>query len=426
MNFYIKRHGEKLGPFPDTAVEEMSAAGELRAGDLVSLQGEQNWHPVSRFLEQHYERASAAAAAETSNPDGKVAPGQEVNFVSSPSKTSFLRRSTEEADDATLTEAEREVIAGGRFATYRYCWSLIVSFKHASQPVLLRAGSDGFGPALRYSLVSVLFGWWGIPGPVWTISTIRHNAQGGKDVTLETLTHLVGHARAAAACARHQSSARPGALMGSLGGMMAALSLALWLGVGWLGWAFAHGDIGEPAPGPGSKEFEKADQNLSRSKRSAIYGNASNPKAIEIADSFSKTMHEAYLAAARQNPTASLDTNAVIIATFCELHQDRVVFLVQIAGLQKLPPTLRNSLADDAWRSASQALTDLKAGFVGLRVAVGLRSTAKYDQVLTGRYIRDLDASNTGLKSRAEGGRSKAKLYPLFIPLEQLESWKDE
>ncbi len=426
MNFFIKRHGEKLGPFPESAVDGMVAAGELRAGDLVSLVGEQHWHPISRFLEQHYERVSAAAAAESSNPDGKDASDQGANFVSSPSKTTFLRRSAEETDGAALSEAERDVIAGGRFVAYRYCWALIVSFKETSPPVLVRAGSDGFGAALRYSLISALFGWWGIPGPVWAISTIRHNAQGGKDVTLETLTQLVGQARAASACAQHQSSTPPGALMGSLGGMMAALSLALWLGVAWLGWGFARGDIGEPPPGPGSVEFEKADQNLSRAKRSAIYGNASNLKAIELADSFSKAMREACLATARQNPWAGMDTNAVIISTFCELHQDRVVFLVQIAGLQKLPATLRNSLADDAWRSASVVLTDLKAGFAGLRVAVGLRSTAKYDQVLMGRYVREFEVNNTGLKSRAEGGRSKAKLYPLFVPIEQLESWKDE
>lgn len=426
MKFYIKRRGQKLGPFPDSAVEEMEAAGELRAGDLVSREGEQAWYSASHFLEEHYERLSAAAVAEKIAPDGSNASGQDATFTAFPSKTSFMRRSDVELDESTMTEAERAVIAGGRYVVYQYCWSLIVSFKHTSPPVLLRPGSDGFGAALRYSLVSALFGWWGIPGPVWAISTISHNAHGGKDVTLETLTKLVGHARAAAACAQHQSSAPQGALLGSLGGMMAALSLALWLGLGWLGWAFAHGDIGEPPPGPGSTEFEKADQNLSRSKRSAIYGNASNLKSLELADACNKGVKEAYLTQARQNPDASMDTNAMVIATYCELHQDRVAFLVQISGLQRLSPNLRNQLADDAWRSASLALTDLKLGFAGLRLAVGLRSTAKYDQVLTGRYVRDFEANSTGLKSRAEGGRSKAKLYPLFVPLEQLDSWKDE
>jgi hypothetical protein len=426
MNFYIKRHSEKFGPFPDSAVDRMVEAGELRAGDLVSYAGEQSWHPLSQFLEKHYERLSAAAADETNKLKGQGDVNPEATFVASPSKTSFLRRSEAEGDDSALTEAEREVIAGGRFVTYRYCWSLIVSFKHTSPPVLVRAGADGFGAALKYSLMSALFGWWGIPGPIWTISTIRHNAQGGKDVTLENLTQLVGHARAAAACARHQASAPPSALMSSLGLMMAALSLALLLGVGWVGWAFAQGDLGEPASGPGSEEFAKADASLSGAKRSGIFGNIANPKSLELAATFNNAMGEAYLAQARQNPTAGMDTNNLLIATFCELHQDRVIFLVQIAGLQKLDTTLRNRLADEAWRIASLALTDSKVGFTGLRVALGLRNSVKYDQVLIGRYVRDYEVNNTGLKSRAEGARSKSKLYPLFVPLEQLESWKDE
>lgn len=423
MNFYVLRHGQKLGPYPDSTAEELAARGELRAGDLVCHEGDQNWLPVSRFLEHRAQRAAAGEAAE-STPEAAGEP--EAGSAPSPSKTSFLRRSAEELDAAALTEAEREVIAGGRFVAYRYCWSLVVSFKHTSPPVLVRAGTDGFSAALRYSLVSALFGWWGIPGPIWAVSTIRHNAQGGKDVTLETLTQLVGHSRAAAACARHQASAPPGALMGSLGLMMTALALALWLGVGWLGWAFAHGDLGEPAPGPGSKEFAKADESLTKAKRSAIFGNMANPKSLELAAAFNNAMREAYLAQARQNPTAGMDTNSLLIATFCELHQDRIIFLVQVAGLQKLEPSLRNKLAEDAWRAASLALTDLKIGFTGLRVALGLRNSARYDQVLTGRYVREFEVNNTGLKSRAEGARSKAKLYPLFVPLEQLESWKDE
>lgn len=420
MNFFILRRGQKLGPYPDGAVEEMSASGELRAGDLVCYEGEQNWLPVSRFLEHRQQRSEA--------PEGtvEVAGGEVISASApSPSKTSFLRRSVEEMDEATLTEAEREVIAGGRYLVFEYCWSLVVSFKHTSPPVLVRAGDDGFGAALRYSLVSLFLGWWGIPGPIWAFTTLRHNARGGRDATLETLTKQVGHARAAAACARRQSSAPPGVLLRGLGGMMTALSLALWLGIGWLVWAFAHGDIGEPAPGPGSKEFDAANQRLVEATRSFIFGNV--PKATELADAFNKGAQESYLALARQNPgVTGLDTNDVSIATFCEWHQDRVIFLVQVPGLQKLPASLRKRFADDAWRISSLVLTDIKAGFTGLRVAVGVRSAGKYDQVLTGRYVREFEATNTGLKSRAEGPRSKAKLYPLFVPLEQLESWKDD
>ena len=414
MNFYVLRRNQKLGPFHDSAVEEMSARGELRAGDLVCPEGEQNWLPVSRFLEQRHQRSEAGGTGTEADGEPSAAAPASV-----PSKTTFLRSSVEETDEATLTEAEREVIAGGRFVTYRYCWSLLVSFNHTSPPLLLRASDDGFGPAFRYSLISVFLGWWGIPGPVWAISTIRHNARGGKDVTLETLTQLVGHARAAAACARHQPGATPGALLNSLGGMMAALSLALLLGLGWVGWAFAHGNLGEPAPGPGSQEFGAANDRLSAAKGSAIFGN--NTKSLGLADAFNRGMLEACL-----NPASGLDTNTLSTATCCEQHADRVVFLVQIPGLQRLSSQQRRRLADEAWRVSSATLTDLKAGFTGLRVAVGLRSSAKYELVLTGRYVREFEANNTGLRSRIEGSRSKAKLYPLFVPLEQLEAWKDE
>lgn len=419
MNFYILRHGKKLGPFPDSAVEDMAARGELRAGDLVCEEGEHNWLPVGQYREACARRASAPM--DGTSEVTKAAP-QPLPSAATPSKTAFLHRSALELDENALTEAEREVIAGGRFVTYRYCWSLIVSFKPTSSPVLLRAGDDGFGSALRYSLLSLVLGWWGIPGPIWTLSTMRHNALGGHDVTLETLTHRVGHARAAAACARRQNSVLPGAPMRALGGMLGAMSLALLLGLGWLGWAVAHGEIGEPAPGPGSKEFAAADQRLVEAKRSSIFGNV--PKALELADAFNKGAQDAYLALARQHP--GVETNGVTIATFCEGHADRVIFLLQVPGLQKLPANVRQQFADDVWRTSSLVLTELKAGSTGLRVAVGIRSASKYDQVLTGRYVRDFEANNTGLRSRAEGPRSKAKLYPLFIPVEQLESWKDE
>ena len=120
------------------------------------------------------------------------------------------------------------------------------------------------------------------------------------------------------------------------------------------------------------------------------------------------------------------ETNKPVIVTYCEWHQDRVVFLVQVGGLHKLPDGLRNSFADEAWRASSMALTDAKLGFVGLRVAVGLGSIARFDQVLMGRYIRDFEANNTGLKTRSEGHQSRSRLYPLFVPLEQIEALKDE
>lgn len=390
---------------------------ELRAGDLVCWEDQQDWLPVSRFLELRHQRANDSGEGSQD--------AASAGAAATPTKTSFLRRSVEELDEATLTEAEREVIAGGRFVVYRYCWSLVVSFKHTSAPLLLRAGDDGFGPAFRYSFISLCLGWWGIPGPIWAISTIRHNVMGGRDVTLEELTRQVGHARAAAACARHRASGAPGVLMRSLAGMMTTLALAVWLGIGWLGWAVVHNDTEEPAPGPGSQEFGLADRQLVEAKRSSVFGN--DIKAIELADAFNNALKEAYAAAARAQPAMpGFETNTPAISTYCELHRDRVVFLAQVPGLNKIPAAAGKHLAADAWKASSVALTDIKAGFAGLRVAVGLRSPAKYEHVMTGRYVREFEANSTGLRGTSEGNRSKAKLFPLFVPVDQLESWKEE
>mgnify|MGYP003330309004 CR=1 FL=1 len=415
MNFFVMRRGQRLGPYPEESVEAMASSGELRAGDLLAYEGEQNWQPVSRFIELRQQRAQSPDASATEVPAAEA---------TMPTKTTFMRRGDETGDEH-LSPEEREVIAGGRFVIYRYCWSLVVSFKHSSAPILLRAGDDGVGPAFRYSLVSALLGWWGIPGPIWAISTIRHNVGGGKDVTMEELTRRVGQGRAASACARHQPSARPGILMRTLPGLMIILSLSLWLGLGRLAWNVAHRETDEPEPGPGSGEFIAADAQLLQAKRSQVFGN--DLKAIELADAFNKTLKEAYLAAAQNAPgVAAFTTNAPMLSTYCELHRDRVVFLTTVPGLNNMPEPTRKQLAADAWKASSLALTDIKAGFAGLRVAVGVRSPAKYEFVMSGRYQRDFEANNTGLRGTSEGNRSKGKLYAWFLPADQLEAWKEE
>jgi hypothetical protein len=291
--------------------------------------------------------------------------------------------------------------------------------------VLVRAGDDCFPLAFKHSLISLCLGWWGIPGPIWVISTLQQNAAGGRDVTLETLTRQVGHARAAAACARHKPAGASGGLMRGLGLMMTGLSLALWLGLAWLVWAVAQAKLGEPARGPGTAEFELADRRITETQDGKMLGNTL--KAVELAHAFTKAFEEAYLTEARARPEAAVaGTNAAVFTTFCEAHQDRVIFLVRVPGLQKASTKLRERLADQAWRATSVALTEQKTGFTGLRVALGLRSAGKYDQVLAGRYVRDFEAHNTGLKSRSQGPRSKGKLYSLFVPLEELESWQDD
>ena len=85
-----------------------------------------------------------------------------------------------------------ELQRGARFVFFQYCISLIVvTFRRSSNIYFVRAGESAAGKAAGFSLVSLLFGWWGIPwGPIYTIGSFITNARGGKDVTREILHDL--------------------------------------------------------------------------------------------------------------------------------------------------------------------------------------------------------------------------------------------
>jgi len=71
---------------------------------------------------------------------------------------------------------------------------ILVTFKRESGIYLIKAGEKTLKKSLPYTLLTVLFGWWGIPyGPKRTIQSIRTNMGGGKDVTDEISATIDGH-----------------------------------------------------------------------------------------------------------------------------------------------------------------------------------------------------------------------------------------
>ena len=74
---------------------------------------------------------------------------------------------------------------GGRLVVYEFCISLIlITLRRTSAPVYLRPGERGIVQGLPYSLLSLLFGWWGLPwGVIYTPLTIVTNLRGGFDVS---------------------------------------------------------------------------------------------------------------------------------------------------------------------------------------------------------------------------------------------------
>jgi len=93
------------------------------------------------------------------------------------------------AEGLSVAEINAELERGARLVLFEYCFSVVVlTFKRSSDVYLLRAQESGLRRGLPYTLLSLLFGWWGIPwGPVYTVWALKTNLQGGNDVTRQLL-----------------------------------------------------------------------------------------------------------------------------------------------------------------------------------------------------------------------------------------------
>ena len=87
------------------------------------------------------------------------------------------------AENLSAAELNYELQNGGRLVVYQYCISVIfITFARNSKVFLVRSDESAVKKGLSYSLLSLLFGLWGIPwGPIRTISAILTNFGGGKD-----------------------------------------------------------------------------------------------------------------------------------------------------------------------------------------------------------------------------------------------------
>ena len=85
-----------------------------------------------------------------------------------------------------------ELQTGGQFVIFQYCISIIViTFRRNSDVYFVRANESAGAKGFKYSLLTLLLGWWGIPwGPIYSIGSLLINFKGGKDVTQEVLASL--------------------------------------------------------------------------------------------------------------------------------------------------------------------------------------------------------------------------------------------
>ena len=90
-------------------------------------------------------------------------------------------------DGLSEQEINRMLQNGASFVLFRFCISIVVmTFRRSSDIYFLRPGESAVAKGMPYTLLSLLFGWWGIPwGPIYTVSSLYKNLTGGENVTAE-------------------------------------------------------------------------------------------------------------------------------------------------------------------------------------------------------------------------------------------------
>src|SRR5260370_11218715 len=90
---------------------------------------------------------------------------------------------SESRNPPTVTEGA----PGYRLVFYEYCLSLVfITLRRPSRLYRVPAGTWGLLPGLRYTVLTLLLGWWGIPwGVIYTPLVLCTNLSGGREITAE-------------------------------------------------------------------------------------------------------------------------------------------------------------------------------------------------------------------------------------------------
>ena len=92
----------------------------------------------------------------------------------------------------TVDQLNFELQRGAKFVIFQYAFSVVImSFRRGSDVHFVRAGESTAGKSAKYTLLTVLAGWWGIPwGPIYTVQALTTNFRGGKNVTPQVLAAM--------------------------------------------------------------------------------------------------------------------------------------------------------------------------------------------------------------------------------------------
>jgi hypothetical protein len=347
----------------------MIQEGALSPSDLGAAPGDADWKPLSEWL-----APSAGATPPSSGPPpmpvqpAAPAPAWEAPF-------SIDGKAPSGTQGKNIRQVAEEVAAGGRFVIYPYVVSIIIlSFRRSSPITYIAPGKSGAGPAIGWSMLSMTTGWWGIPwGIFFTLGALWRNAAGGIDVTEPVLATWIGPQRADALL--RQRPKRPVGGLWLLRGMIATPIILVVMAV--LGSISGGAKLrAEEANLPGHREFESANQFMSRSNTTAGNGNTESAKEAGLSCAH---MMQAWMDGASSDSPKN-------ITAWCELHPNRVLFLVRIPDLRQYADEAKDEICLAAWYASQIAARDLELA-PDAEIAVAVRGLALYDRMMTGVVV---------------------------------------
>lgn len=130
-----------------------------------------------------------------------------------------------------------------------------------------------------------------------------------------------------------------------------------------------------------NEAFKNAEYEIA-SKRDKPAGRGNSPQAIKLANLFAERIKEAsdeFITADRK-PLLQLSDGEYL--TFCELHPDRVLFLVHVPSYRKFTGDAKKAIAKLAWLAAQSTAAGQLQGEA--KLGVGLRGVLTYGDILLG------------------------------------------
>ncbi len=92
--------------------------------------------------------------------------------------------------DRTLEEVLADIDRGGAFVIYQYAISGVITFVRPTSIQFVPSSGDRVRAGRKFTILSLLLGWWGLYGPIRTVQSIRINMSGGLDVTDDVVRSL--------------------------------------------------------------------------------------------------------------------------------------------------------------------------------------------------------------------------------------------